>query len=299
MWLLLAFVSATLLGFYDVAKKQAVTANAVLPVLLLNTLFATLIFSPALLSAELELGWFEGTLFQTHSLGLEAHLKVILKSVIVLSSWILGYFAIKHLPLTIVGPVNATRPVMTLVGAMLIFGERLNAWQWAGVVLSLMSLFLLSRSGRKEGIRFESNVWIFMLFGAAVLGAVSGLYDKHIMRSLDPVFVQGWYNLYQFVLMSVVVGLLWLPRRDESTPFEWRWAIPMISILISAADFAYFQALSDEGAMISMVSMIRRSSVVVSFVCGALLLRERNLRSKALDLLYILIGMVFLYIGSR
>ena len=45
MWLTLAFASAALLGFYDVAKKKALTENAVLPVLLLNTLFSTLLLS--------------------------------------------------------------------------------------------------------------------------------------------------------------------------------------------------------------------------------------------------------------
>ncbi len=299
MWLLLAFTSAALLGLYDVAKKQAVTDNAVLPVLLLNALFSMLIFLPTLLSAEFGLGWFEGSVYEAPSLGWDAHLKVIVKSVIVLSSWITGYYAIKHLPLTIVGPINASRPVMTLVGAMLIFGERLNGWQWGGVALSIFSLWLLSRSGRKEGIKFESNGWILLLFAAAILGAVSGLYDKHIMRTLHPVFVQGWYNLYQVFMMMVIVACIWLPTRAKTTPFRWSWAIPLISIFISIADFAYFAALSDQEAMISIVSMVRRSSVIVSFMCGALLLREKNLRSKALDLVFILIGMILLYIGSK
>lgn len=39
MWLLLAFLSAALLGFYDAFKKQALKDNAVLPVLFLNTVF--------------------------------------------------------------------------------------------------------------------------------------------------------------------------------------------------------------------------------------------------------------------
>ncbi|MFR9602408.1 MAG: EamA family transporter [Rikenellaceae bacterium] len=299
MWLLLAFTSAALLGLYDVAKKQAVTDNAVLPVLLLNALFSMLIFLPTLLSAELGLGWFEGSVYEAPSLGWDAHVKIIIKSVIVLSSWITGYYAIKHLPLTIVGPVNATRPVMTLVGAMLIFGERLNGWQWAGVLLSIFSIYLLSRSGRKEGIKFESNGWILLLFAAAVLGAVSGLYDKHIMKTLHPVFVQGWYNVYQVFMMLAIVACIWLPTRKKATPFRWSWAIPLISIFISIADFAYFAALSDQEAMISVVSMVRRSSVIVSFMCGALLLREKNLRSKALDLVFILIGMILLYIGSK
>ncbi len=299
MWLALAFLSAALLGLYDVAKKRALKDNAVLPVLLLNTLFSTLLFAPFIVSSESGFDFFEGSMFALEQAPWQAHRLIILKSTIVLSSWIFGYFALKHLPLTIVGPINATRPIMVLVGAMLIFGERLNVWQWAGILLSIISLFLLSLAGRKEGIDFRRNIWILLLAAAAVMGAISGLYDKFIMRSLSPIFVQSWYNVYQLLMMSVVVALLWLPRRASTTPFHWSWAIPCISILLSCADFAYFYALSDDAAMISVVSMVRRSSVVVSFFCGALFFREKNLRAKAIDLILIIIGMIFLYIGTK
>lgn len=299
MWLTLAFTSAALLGLYDVAKKRALTDNAVLPVLLLNTLFSSLLFVPVIVAAECGLGWFDGTLLESVPGDAHAHALVALKSAIVLVSWVFGYFAMKHLSLTIVGPINATRPVMVLVGAMLLFGERLNGYQWVGVALALLSLFLLSRSGRREGVDFAHNVWILCIAAAAVMGAVSGLYDKYIMARLDPVFVQSWYNFYQLLMMGTVVGLLWWPRRRTTTPFHWSWAIPLISIFLSLADFAYLTALGEEGAMISVVSMVRRGSVVVSFCCGALLFHERNLRAKALDLLFILVGMFFLWLGSR
>ena len=299
MWLTLAFVSAGLLGLYDVAKKKALTENAVLPVLLLNTLFCTLFFLPAILSAECGLGWFDGTALETAHGSLRDHGLVLLKSAIVLTSWIFGYFAMKHLPITIVGPINATRPVMVLIGAMLLFGERLNAYQWAGVVLAVVSLLLLSRSSRREGVDFAHNRWVLFIALAALTGAVSGLYDKYIMGRLDAVFVQSWYNLYQFAMMAVVVGILWWPRRRSSTPFRWSWAIPLISLFLTLADFAYLYALRDPGAMISVVSMIRRGSVIVSFLCGAALFHERNLRAKALDLAFILAGMFFLWLGSR
>lgn len=299
MWLTLAFTSAALLGLYDVAKKRALTDNAVLPVLLLNTLFSSLLFAPVIVAAECGLGWFDGTLLESVPGDAHAHALVALKSAIVLVSWVFGYFAMKHLPLTIVGPINATRPVMVLVGAMLLFGERLNGYQWVGVALALLSLFLLSRSGRREGVDFAHNVWILCIAAAAVMGAVSGLYDKYIMARLDPVFVQSWYNFYQLLMMGTVVGLLWWPRRRTTTLFHWSWAIPLISIFLSLADFAYLTALGEEGAMISVVSMVRRGSVVVSFCCGALLFHERNLRAKALDLLFILVGMFFLWLGSR
>lgn len=298
-WLLLAFTSAALLGLYDAAKKKALTGNAVLPVLLLNTLFSTLLFLPAILSSELRLGWFDGSVLEAVPGDLRAHGLVVLKSVIVLTSWIFGYFGMKHLPITIVGPINATRPVMVLVGAMLLFGERLNGYQWTGVALALLSLFMLSRSSRREGVVFTHNLWILFVALSAVTGAVSGLYDKFIMARLDPVFVQSWYNLYQLMMMTVVVGVVWWPRRRATTPLRWSWAIPLISVFLSLADFAYLYALRDPDAMISVVSMIRRGSVVVSFLCGAVLFHERNLRSKAMDLAFILLGMVFLWIGSR
>lgn len=299
MWLLLAFASAALLGLYDAAKKKALTGNAVLPVLLLNTFFCSLFFLPAILSAECGFGWFDGTVLESSCGTLRAHGLVVLKSAIVLTSWIFGYFGMKHLPLTIVGPINATRPVLVLLGALLIFGERLNASQWAGVLLALVSLFLLGRSSRREGVDFAHNRWILCIAAAALTGAASGLYDKYIMTRLDPVFVQSWYNLYQFLMMAIVVGILRWPRRGHTTPFRWSWAIPFISIFLSAADFAYLYALRDPDAMISVVSMIRRGSVVVSFLCGAALFHERNLRSKAVDLAFILVGMFFLWLGSR
>ena len=298
MWLSLAFLSAALLGLYDVAKKKSLSGNAVLPVLLLNTLFSSLLFLPAILSAELGLGWFDSTPLAASRGTAEAHALVAVKSVIVLTSWIFGYFGMKHLPLTIVGPVNATRPVLVLVGALAVFGVLILGAGSFGVALALPSLVPLSRSGRREGVDFRHNVWILCLAAAAVTGAASGLYDKYIMTRLDPAFVQSWYNLYQLGMMAVVTALLWLPRRAAS-PFRWGWAIPLISVFLSAADFAYFCALREPDAMISVVSMVRRGSVVVSFLCGALLFGERNLRAKAVDLGFVLLGMLFLWLGSR
>ena len=305
MWLILAFTSAALLGFYDVFKKKSLKGNAVLPVLLLNTLFCSLIFTPLIIASAC--GWIgpESPSYVPPA-GWEAQKYILLKSCIVLASWVFGYFGMKHLPLTIVGPINATRPVMVLVGALLVFGERLNAYQWTGVALAVLSFFLLSRSGKKEGIDFRHDRWIYFIVMASVLGAASGLYDKFLMASpenggvgLDRMVVQSYYNLYQLGMMGVVTLLLWVPRRHSSAPFRWDWCIPLVSIFLSAADFAYFYALSLDGAMISIVSMVRRGSVVVSFLFGALAFREKNLRSKAVDLALILLGMVFLYLGSR
>ncbi|NDV70419.1 DMT family transporter [Dysgonomonas sp. 25] len=298
MWLILAFASAFFLGCYDISKKKSVNGNAVIPVLFFNVLFCTLLLAPITILSQVSPGLLEGTIFFVPAVSIETHGYIFLKSMIVLGSWILSYFAIKHLPLTIMGPINATRPVMTLVGAMLIFGERLNLYQWIGVLLTIVSFFLLSVSGRKEGIRFAHNKWILFAVLAAALGASSGLYDKFLMQQFSSTSVQFWFNFYQCLMMGIILLFLWFPKRKTTTPFQWRWSILLIALFLTAADFIYFYALTDPDAMISVVSMVRRSSVLVSFAGGVLLFHEKNLKAKIIDLGLIFVGMIFLYLGT-
>ncbi|MDE6377163.1 MAG: DMT family transporter [Duncaniella sp.] len=290
MWVLLATVSAFCLGFYDVMKKLSLERNNVLGVLFLNTLFGALLMLPFIVV---------GVIHGNYGLGntLSGHCYILAKSLLVLSSWGLGYASIKHLPLTIAGPVNASRPVLVLVGALLIFGERLNLWQWAGVILGFWSLFFISRVGGKEGFSLRTSRWVWMAIGATTLGALSALYDKYLLQRFEPIEVQAWYSLYQLVIMGCV---LWFIMRatPQSTPLRWRWTIPLISVFLTVADLAYFYSLSIEGSMIAVVSMIRRGSVIVSFFYGVIALHEKNIRLKLIDLTILLIGLTFLVIGS-
>lgn len=317
MWLLLAFVSALCLGFYDIFKKISVNRNNVLIVLLLNTVFGTLFMSPVIFSnlAHHTIG-LNGTLY--------GHLQIVLKAVIVLSSWILGYFAIKHLPLTIQGPINASRPVIVLVGALVIFGERLNWVQWIGILLGFTSLYFISRIGSKEGFPLRHSRWLWFSIGATMLGAVSALYDKYLLQSYKPLEVQAWYSLYQMIIMSVIVAVILRLSHHKSTntsataaeneatasenntyenhmpeKFHWRWSIPLISLFLTIADVAYFYSLSMDGSMISIVSMVRRGSVIVSFLYGVMILHEKNIRAKLVDLSILLVSLLLLVIGAN
>lgn len=294
MWWLLAFLSAALLGCYDSFKKIALKGNAVIPVLFLNTVISAAIMSPFVLQT----GWG----------GWDVQKWIVMKSALVLSSWVAGYYAMKHLPLTIVGQVNASRPVLVLIGAVLIFSERLNFLQGCGVALALLALFLMKRTGEKEGIQTRNNRWVICLVLSVILGAASGLYDKFLMSPehlcLDKKQVLGWYTLYQAGMMGLLLLVTNGPKARaagvaSAKGFRWTWAIPFISIFLCAADYAYLQALASPEALIAVVSMIRRGSVLVSFAIGALILHEKNLRSKALDLALLLASMVLLFLGSR
>ena len=179
MWIILAICSALCLGIYDIFKKISVKDNDVLTVLLLNTLFGSLLLSPVIIGNIADGSWgFGGTA--------HCHLLILIKSLIVLSSWLLGYFSIKHLPITINGPISATRPILVLLGAVVIFGEKLNWLQYTGIFIGFCSLFFISRIGKKEGFSLKHSKWLWLCFGATLMGAVSALYDKHLIRNLEP-----------------------------------------------------------------------------------------------------------------
>ncbi len=307
MWLLCTVASALFLGGYEVFKKMSVRNNSVLTVLFLTCICCTLVFLPAFVLSRLCPEMMAGSLLYVGQLHGTEHLYVLLKSCIVLLSWTLAYYAIKGLPITIAAPIKATQPMFVLLGAFIVFGERMNVWQWAGAIIALTCLVFYSRVGEKEGISFVHNKWIWCLIAAILTGAISGLYDKYMMRRFDRMAVQFWYTAYQIFLM-IPIMLVYMHNERKHTPsgdgiaclggFKWRWSIVLLSLFLCASDFLYFYALSIPDSLISVVSPIRRSGVIVPFLAGAIFLKEKNIKEKALLLLGVLIGILCLYFGS-
>jgi len=299
MWLILALFSALFLGVYDVFKKVSLQNNAVIPVIFTSVLFSSLIMVPFIIISSFAPNLLQGALFFVPTVDLETHLFLVLKAVIVLISWLFAYFAMKHLPISLASPIKATQPMWTVLGAVLIFGERLNIYQAAGIGITLLSFFMFSVIGKKEGISFTNNKWFWFIILATLTGALSGLYDKYLMNQFNAMAVQTYYTLYQGIIMAFITLFLWAPTRKTTTPFQFRWSIAFISIFLVTADFIYFYALSLPDSLISVVSTIRRAGVVVPFIYGAFFMQDKNIKYKVIDLLGVLLGMFLLFLGSR
>ncbi len=295
IWVLLTFLSASLLGIYDIFKKLSLNKNAVIPVLFLSSTVNAIIFIPFLLVAYF--GDFSPqSLLNFGHLTLFDHLLFFIKSVIVGSSWLLAYYALKHLPITIVSPIRSSGPVWTILGALIIFGEKLSIWQWIGIFLTMFFYYLFGQVGQKEGISFRNNKWVIFMTISTIIGSISSLYDKYLINHYNRLAVQAYYHIYMVPLMFLLLMVLWYPKRHKER-FEWRWSIPLIGICLTAADFIYFWALSFPGALIAVVSTIRRGSVIFSFSIGAIIFKDKNIKQKALVLLGILLGIVVIMLA--
>lgn len=296
-WVYEAVASALFLGVYDVFKKQSVNGNAVIPVLFISVCSSAILWIPWVVQSAY--GATPLAMLQVESLGLVDHLRLLLKSSIVTVSWVLSYFALKHLPVSLAGGIRATGPFWTLLAAVVILSERPDGMQWAGILLTLISFVALSFAGKKEGFVFHRNRWVLFMVGGTLAGTVSGIYDKYLMGTIgyQASTVQAWFSIYLVVVMlPMMIGWWrrWWPRGE----FHWRWSIPLIGVTLLVADYLYFEALRDEGAMISVVSCLRRGGVLVSFAAGYILFRERNYKAKTPCILGILIGVVLIVLAG-
>lgn len=299
MWGIFGLVTAVLLGIYDIFKKTSLNNNAVFPVLLISVSTSALFFVPAIVGSYLHPDFFKSINLYVPQITILEHVQIFVKSLIVLASWITAFFAIKHLPLTIVSPIRATAPLWTLIGALIIFSEKLNGLQWIGLLITLTFFFLFSTTGKLEGINFKKNKWISLIIVATLLGSISSLYDRYIVRAIDRFSVQAWSGVYQLIVLAIIVAIFWYPTRKETTPFQWRWTIPLIGIFLVLSDFFYFYALSFPDSLISVLSGIRRSGVIIPFIFAAIFFKEKNLKKKGVYLAGIISGVVLMTIGSH
>ena len=300
MWMYLGLLSALFLGLHNLCKKHAVQGNEAFPVLLGTVIAGFLLILP----------FYIGSRFfpeYTQELGLyiidipwRTHGFILIKSLIMSGSWVLAYQALKHLPITIVTPIRSAGPFFTFIGAIFIYQEKPTYWQWIGFFLIIFSVMLYSKIGKKEGINFKRNKWIFAIIGATFLGATSGLYDKFLVQTLvlTPQTLLFWFCFYTILILLVILSITWFPYANKRKAFKWRWSIPAVGVLLQTADYFYFKALQDPEALIMLLSAIKRSQIIIAVIVGGLIFKEKNKRKKLIPLAGIIAGVALILYAS-
>ena len=290
-WIL---ASAVFLAFYDIAKKHAVAGNAVLPTLLCSTLFGCAAFA----AVALAIGGGVETLMR-----IDARILLLasVKSVIVAVSWVFTFCALRTLPITIATPIRASAPALVFLIAFFLYGERPSSLQGAGMAMVFAGYFAFSWAGKSEGIDFFHCPAVGLAVLGAVFSACSAIWDKYLFQCcrLDKEAVQFVFQCALVIVYGTMLSIRWAFRvllggADGGCRFQWRWSIPFVGILLATADWLYFSGIASDGAPISVASLMRRFSVVITFLAGAKFFHERNLVRKGIALAAILSGVILL-----
>jgi len=298
-WVAATLLSAFFLGIYDLCTKHSVRANAVTPVFFFSTLTGALVWLALLATDAIHPGWLPSSLV-TDALTWHQHFQIFLKSSVVAASWIGTYYALKFLPLSLGAPIRATSPLLTLFGAIIFLGERPTWLEIVGILTTLASFVGLSFAGAAEGVNFFRNKWFWSLIVGNLFGAVSALYDKYLLGTLQfsvPT-VQCWFSIYLVVLFTPF-SIGWKLRLWPRNEFTWRWSIPFIALSLLVADYLYFWALRQPEGLVAIVMSLRRASTLVAFAGGIIIFKELNAWEKLPAVIGILVGIVLTILGRR
>ena len=280
-----------MLGLYDFNKKHALSNNRVMPVLF----FSSLVGLVALTLVQL----CTGHLAEYFLCGWKAWALVFLKALIVASSWTAGFYALHDLPISLAVPVLGTSPLGAAIGGVIFFGEYPSWVQVLGMFIVFFGLWRFTGIGQSEGFSWKGRNML-LLFSATLLASASGIYDRYLLKvlGLDVNLVQ-----YQFyVSLCIILSCFWLAQPHvaflrEQNPFQWKWSIFAIGICLLFTDWLYFCAVADPAAQLGVLSVLRRTSVIFSFLCGAFYFHEKDIRTKAVALFIVLVGVFLLGIS--
>ena len=290
VWFLPVLGSALGLGFYDLCKKHAVRENSVMPVLFYATLCGSTLFAA--------MTFLFGDWRACVSCTSQVWILILLKSLLVAASWTFVYYAMRDLPISLASPIRASAPLWTFFGSMLLYSEIPTWRQGIGMLSIFAGYYFFSVFGKLEGFSWRSSRGMHWIILGTLLGAASALYDKYLLGilHLPRGTVQFWFS----VDLVWILGLAYAVRSfcfGQKHVFQWRWSIPATGILLIAADFLYFYALSLPDTYISVVSLVRRCNCLVTFFVGVIWFKEKNIRKKAFALLLILLGVFMLALG--
>ena len=208
-WLLPVLGSAFALGFYDLCKKHAVNKNSVMHVLFYATLCGSAFY---LLATVL---W-TGSLADANCSGRDFAL-IVLKSLLVASSWTCVYYAMRDLPISIAAPIRASSPVWTFLGGLLLFHEVPTLLQGVAMLLIFTGYYLFSVLGKLEGISFRRAREVHLILLGPILGAVIIECLSEYTRSFLGRFGGLDMVLYGVLVIIIVLflpgGLLTLPAK--------------------------------------------------------------------------------------
>lgn len=286
-WFLPIIGSALGLGFYDICKKHAVRDNSVMPVLFFATLTGSLFF----IAGVLLFGDFRSAIVCTP----HVWFLLLLKSLLVGSSWTCVYYAMRDLPISLAAPIRASSPLWTFLGGLILFHEVPTIWQAVGMTLIFGGYYFFSVLGKMEGFSFRRSRSVHLILLGTLLGACAALYDKYLLNTLriPRDTLQLWFSIDLVFILGSAYLIRYLAFKGTRR-FEWRWTIPATGILLILADFLYFYAVSMPDIHISILSLVRRCNCVVAFGFGVWLFHDANVKRKAIALLFILLGVAVL-----
>lgn len=292
IWILLTLTYGLLKGGREISKKKAMDKNSVMEVLLVYTIIAFLIVIPRF----------------PHALGMAPRYYglILIKSFSIFLAWILGFHALKHLPVSLYGVLDLSRVLLGTFFGVIVFHEVLMWNQMLGLALVAFGLLALKFkiTGRKSVTATESIAssssdslpeeaseevqvspsaaeagrippkFVIMAFASCVFNSVSGLLDKILMKDINSSQMQFWYMFFLVVFYLIYVFVTKTKIRKETLKNGWIW---LMAIMFVIGDAALFIANADSSSRVTVMTVVKQSACFVTILGGKFVFHEKDI----------------------
>lgn len=277
-WIILVIIYGLLKGSREIFKKNAMEKNSVIEVLFFYTLIGFVMLLPetpkVLGINKLMLPW------------------VFVKSFVIFVAWILGFKAVKELPVSLYGILDLSRVLLAYILGMLVLHETLSTGQLIGmplVVAGLLGLkFLKTKKTQKENVNPK---FVIYTLTSCALNAVSGLLDKILMtKDMTSGELQYWFMLFNVLLY----GIYMLVKREKPNmkALVKNYWVYILSISFIIGDRCLFIANADPASKITVMTLLKQSSCFVTIFAGKFVYNEKNIGKKVICAAVILAGII-------
>ena len=277
LWIIFVAIYGILKGLREPIKKKALERDSLLGVLFVYTFIGFLMVIP--------------TAKDVFNLSFEVFCLVFIKSFSVFLAWILAFLSVKKMPVSLYGVLDLSRVIFSTLLGVFFLKETISLNGFIGLAIVLVGIYLVNRKKDAEGGEFNRK-YIFYTLVSCALNAISGTLDKYIMgmKVISTDNLQFWFML----LMSLMYLAYILIKREKinfksciKNPY-----IYLLSIMLIVADKLLFIANADPNSKVTMMTLIKQSSVFVTIASGKLIYKEKHILYKSACALLIFAGIV-------
>lgn len=283
-WIFLVLLYGLLKGGREIAKKKAMDKNSVMEVLLAYTLLSFILVIPQAPNAG----------------GLEPkfYFLIAIKSFCMFLAWLCGFYSLKKIPVSLYGILSLSRVLFATLLGVVVLHETMTTYKLIGLILVCAGLLLLKFNPKKDNqLTTEKDnqpeiaaIFIILAFISCIFNSISGFMDKILMRDITSSQLQFWYMLFIIIYYGIFVIIKKIKISPSVLKNVWVWALAVMFVI---GDKALFIANANPNSQITIMTLIKQSSCIVTILGGKFIFKEKGIAYKLFCASIVILGIVF------
>lgn len=275
LWIVFIIIYGILKGLREPIKKEALRGNAVLPVLFGYTFIGFLMSVPSAKGIT--------------DIPLNVFFWIVVKSLSIFIGWIFAFKGIKKIPIGVYGIADMSRVIFSTLLGVVFLRESLSVKGVISLILVATGLYFANQKKDIENGEYHYK-YVIYVFLSCFFNAISGTLDKYIMSTgeITSSALQFW-----FMLLTSLFYLSYMMIKREQIEIKKVFTNPWVYLLsfsLVFGDRLLFIANQDTESKITVMTILKQSSAVVTILLGKLIYKEKNIAKKLLCALIIICG---------